>query len=116
MQDAAVWTLLPLVAVAAAAGTGALMEVRPGGRAPRPEPASRRGAPPVVYANPITCGRDRREHRVSDAAFHQGQGIGNYAALCGHVVAPLPMAEPSGPPCHECLSASRVAVTGMRRP
>ncbi|WP_083383757.1 hypothetical protein [Allokutzneria albata] len=58
--------------------------------------------------------RDRREHRVSDAAFHQGQGIGNHAALCGHVVAPLSTAEPSGPPCRECPSASRVAVAAVK--
>ncbi|WP_086824460.1 hypothetical protein [Allokutzneria sp. NRRL B-24872] len=107
MQDAALWTLLPLAAVAAAA----VVDVRGARRASRPVPPPRHErTPPVVYANPITCGRDRREHRVSDTAFHEGQGLGSYAALCGHVVEPLPMAEPSGPPCRQCLGASRFRV------
>ncbi|GAA4011541.1 hypothetical protein GCM10022247_37470 [Allokutzneria multivorans] len=110
MQDTALWTLLPLAAVAAAA----VVDVRAARRAPRSVPPPRRDTPPVVYANPITCGRDRREHRVSDSAFHEGQGLGSYAALCGHVVEPLPMAEPSGPPCRECLGASRSRVTAAR--
>ncbi|MFB9904049.1 hypothetical protein [Allokutzneria oryzae] len=113
MQDAAVWTILPLIAVATAAGTGAVVDRSGGGRAPRQVPPPRRDASPVVYANPITCGRDRCEHQVSDTAFHKGQASGNYTALCGHVVEPLPMAEPSGPPCRACLAASRrvTAVT-----
>ncbi|GAA3989662.1 hypothetical protein GCM10022247_05330 [Allokutzneria multivorans] len=56
-----------------------------------------------IYANPITCGYDGREHHVTDTAFHKGQQAGRYVALCGHLVEPMPMATPSGRPCTNCL-------------
>ena len=102
MPDIAEWARLPLAAAAAAVGTGVRVDLTLGGRTPRSAPQPR-PCPSAPYTNPITCGTDGREHRVTDWDFHEGQTIGNYTAVCGHVVEPLPMAEPAGPPCPDCL-------------
>jgi hypothetical protein len=56
----------------------------------------------------VTCALSGRAHAVSDTELTPtALDTGRFAALCGHVIAAAPLAEPDGEPCPECLELRR---------
>ncbi len=57
----------------------------------------------------MTCALDGLEHAVTDEAFAVAcrQDSGIYRAVCGHMVAVLPMISPPGRRCRACVQAER---------
>jgi hypothetical protein len=52
----------------------------------------------------VTCAISGRAHAVPDTELTpKALDTGRFAALCGHVIAAAPLAEPDGEPCPECL-------------
>lgn len=52
----------------------------------------------------VTCAIEGRAHAVPDTELTPSAlDTGRFAALCGHVIAAAPLAEPDGEPCLECL-------------
>jgi hypothetical protein len=66
------------------------------------EPADPEHAPSDVQTVIVTCTLDSRAHAVHDYQLAAAVETGRYNALCGHVVAAAPMAEPDGQPCLLC--------------
>lgn len=77
-------------------------------------------APPDVQTVTVTCSVDSRAHAVHDTQLATATESGRYNALCGHVVAAVPMTEPDGAPCLLCEELRLHAVDrprhrGLRR-
>jgi hypothetical protein len=66
------------------------------------ESADREHALSDVQTITVTCTVDSRAHAVHDSQLAAALETGRYNALCGHVVAAAPMAEPDGEPCLLC--------------
>lgn len=62
----------------------------------------------------VTCGRDGREHWVTEEAMTAG-GAGRYPALYGHAVWTVALACPAGPPCLACAAIRNPGTASARR-
>lgn len=68
----------------------------------------------------VTCSVDSRAHAVHDTQLATATESGRYNALCGHIVAAVPMTEPDGAPCLLCeelrlRTVDRHRHRGLRR-
>lgn len=66
----------------------------------------------------VTSVIDNRAHKVIDSELCAPHAVraGRYEALCGHLVAPVPLVEADGVPCARCVQLDPTVRRTPERP